>query len=139
MCDVGLFPVMKDSGHVCVDCDGSCLECRGPGPANCSMCPPQQDCCNCTETRGECVLTTNLAFRNEEEEESGGNPTIFIITCFLLVFGLVAVVFIIRHSRSKRAPPDITPRGTAPCTGSSGTGQLDEDELEYDDESYTFR
>ncbi|KAK1884381.1 Proprotein convertase subtilisin/kexin type 5 [Dissostichus eleginoides] len=174
MCDVGLFPVMKDSGHVCVDCDGSCLECRGPGPANCSMCPPQA----ILETRGECVLSTNLAFRNKEEEVSGGNLTIFIITCFLLVFGLVAVVFIIRHSRSKRAPPDITPRGYEKLGSGGGFGgggigfssssssarpfpllladasrtlswwtkfrygQLDEDnedELEYDDESYTFR
>ncbi|KAF3848600.1 hypothetical protein F7725_015097 [Dissostichus mawsoni] len=222
MCDVGLFPVMKDSGHVCVDCDGSCLECRGPGPANCSMCPPQaileaggavcwfvsmmmrrrrrrrkrqqrRSRTVVTAPRLECVLTTNLAFRNEEEEVSGGNLTIFIITCFLLVFGLVAVVFIIRHSRSKRAPPDITPRGYEKLDraegseeeeedsalrllaldtqlvdvarskedddddddedivymGQDGTvyrkfryGQLDEDnedELEYDDESYTFR
>ncbi|XP_068561703.1 proprotein convertase subtilisin/kexin type 5 [Cebidichthys violaceus] len=152
MCDIGLYPVMKNSGHVCEDCDGSCMECRGPGPANCTMCPTQaileaggrcllccrheeeddaeegeeatteqQDCCNCTETRGECVLSTNLAFRNEEEEEARGNPTIFIIACILLVLGLVAVVFIIRHSRSKRAPPDITPRGYEKL-GSGGGG-----------------
>uniref|UniRef100_A0A3Q3MJW6 Growth factor receptor domain-containing protein n=1 Tax=Mastacembelus armatus TaxID=205130 RepID=A0A3Q3MJW6_9TELE len=68
----------QDSGHTCEDCDSSCLECRGPGPANCTMCPvqaileaggrcllcchhekeedesttQQQDCCNCTKTRG---------------------------------------------------------------------------------------
>jgi len=60
---------------------------------------------------GECILSTNLAFRNEEEEEARGNMTIFIIACVLLVLVLVAVFFIIRHTRSKRAPPDITPRG----------------------------
>ncbi|KAL6096710.1 pcsk5 [Pungitius sinensis] len=236
LCDKGLYPVTKNSHHACEDCDGSCMECRGPGPANCTACsaqaileaggrcllccsheeeeeeeeeekeakPEQQDCCNCTETRGVCVLSTNLAFRNEEEEEEArGNPAIFIVACVLLVLGLVAVVFIVRHSRSKRAPPDITPRGyeklgsggrgfgSAPHSGrgasaggrlqeaqlvdvaerrsgskghdddeededddedivymgQDGTvyrkfryGQLgDEDELEYDDESYAFR
>ncbi|XP_034997609.2 proprotein convertase subtilisin/kexin type 5 [Hippoglossus stenolepis] len=139
LCDIGQFPVIKGSGHACEDCHVSCLECRGPGPTNCTVCPAQaileaggrcllccrheegeeeeeaatqqQDCCNCTETRGECVLSTNLAFTNEEEGEARGNLTIFIIACVLLVLALVAVVFLIRHSRSKRAPPDITPRG----------------------------
>ncbi|KAF3848647.1 hypothetical protein F7725_015144 [Dissostichus mawsoni] len=187
------FPVMKailEAGGRCLLC---CLHDDDEEEEEEEATTPQQDCCNCTETRGECVLTTNLAFRNEEEEVSGGNLTIFIITCFLLVFGLVAVVFIIRHSRSKRAPPDITPRGYEKLDraegseeeeedsalrllaldtqlvdvarskedddddddedivymGQDGTvyrkfryGQLDEDnedELEYDDESYTFR
>lgn len=151
---------------------------------------------------GECVLTTNLAFRNEEKGEVRGNLAVFIISCILLVLGLVAVVFLVRHSRSKRAPSDIPPRGyeklgsagysaasSASYSGhasSSGSrfqetrlvdiaesrlgskededddededivymgqdgtvyrkfryGQLgedNEDELEYDDESYTFR
>nr|XP_020481463.1 proprotein convertase subtilisin/kexin type 5-like [Labrus bergylta] len=82
----------------------------------------QQDCCNCTETRGECVLSTNLAFRNEEEEEARGNLALFIIACILLVLGLVAVVFLIRHSRSKRAPPDITPRGYEKLGSGGGYG-----------------
>lgn len=66
--------------HVCEDCHSSCLDCWGPGPSNCTMCPtqaildargrclrcclhgneeagregaaPQRECCNCTETRG---------------------------------------------------------------------------------------
>lgn len=58
-----------------------------------------------------CVVTTNLAFRNEEKEEVRGNLVVFIITSILLVLGLVAVAFLIRHSRSKRAPSDIRPRG----------------------------
>lgn len=60
---------------------------------------------------GECILTTNLAFRNEEEEEARGNLAVFITACILLVLGLVAVVFLVRHSRSKREPSDIPPRG----------------------------
>ncbi|XP_044031068.1 proprotein convertase subtilisin/kexin type 5 [Siniperca chuatsi] len=150
MCNIGQYPVIKGSGHTCEDCDSSCLECRGPGPANCTMCPSQaileaggrcllccrheeeeeeeeastqqQDCCNCTETRGECVLSTNLAFRNEEEEEAGGNLAVFIIACILLVLGLVAVVLLVRHSRSKSAPPDITPRGYEKLGSGGGYG-----------------
>ncbi|XP_067430805.1 proprotein convertase subtilisin/kexin type 5 [Thunnus thynnus] len=155
MCDVGRYPLIKGSGHTCEDCDSSCLECQGPGPANCTTCPAQaileaggrcllccrheeeeeeeeedeeeastqqQDCCNCTETRGECVLSTNLAFRNEEEEEARGNLAVFIIACILLVLGLVAVIFLIKHSRSKRAPPDITPRGYEKLGSGGGYG-----------------
>ncbi|XP_047425540.1 proprotein convertase subtilisin/kexin type 5 isoform X2 [Mugil cephalus] len=81
----------------------------------------QQDCCNCTETRGECILSTNLAFRNEEEEEARGNLTIFIIACVLLVLALVAVAFLIKHSRSKKTQSDLPPRGYEKL-GSGGGG-----------------
>lgn len=59
----------------------------------------------------ECILTTNLAFRNEEEEEVRGNLAVFITACVLLALALVAVVFLVRHSRSKSAPSDVAPRG----------------------------
>ncbi|XP_028273367.1 proprotein convertase subtilisin/kexin type 5 [Parambassis ranga] len=162
MCDAGQHPVMKGSGHTCEDCHSSCLECRGPGPSNCTACPAQaileaggrcllccshddndddddddkevedeeeeyvrvqqQECCNCTETRGECILSTNLPFRNKEEEEARGNLTIFIIACILLVLGLVAVVFLIRHSRSKQPQSDLPPRGYERLGSAGGFG-----------------
>ncbi|XP_054613481.1 proprotein convertase subtilisin/kexin type 5 isoform X1 [Dunckerocampus dactyliophorus] len=222
VCDTDRYPLIKGSSHTCEDCDSSCLQCRGPGPANCTLCPAQaileaggrcllccrheddegavtrkvQDCCNCTETRGECVLSTNLAFRNEEEEEARGNLVVFIIACVLLVAALVAAIFLIQHSRSKRAPSDAAPRGyeklgsggghTSSSSSASYGGRYkdtqlvdfrerysagkdddddddeedivymsqdgtvyrkfryghlgeDEDDLEYDDESYTYR
>lgn len=71
---------------------------------------------------GECVLSTNLAFRNEEEEEARGNLAVFIIACILLVLGLVAVVLLVRHSRSKSAPPDIRPRGYEKLGSGGGYG-----------------
>lgn len=71
---------------------------------------------------GECVLTTNLAFRNEEEDEVRGNLAVFIVACILLVLGLVAVVFLVRHTRSKSAPPDITPRGYEKLGSGGGYG-----------------
>ncbi|XP_061733261.1 proprotein convertase subtilisin/kexin type 5-like [Nerophis ophidion] len=138
VCRTGTYPLMKGSGHTCEDCDRSCLQCRGPGHADCTVCGTQaileaggrcllccqheedegaetratHDCCNCTETRGECVLSTNLAFRNEEEEEEqSGNLAVFIIACVLLVAALVAAIFLIRHSRSKRTPSDAPARG----------------------------
>lgn len=63
-----------------------------------------------------------MAFRNEEEEEARGNLTVFIIACVLLVLALVAVVFLIRHSRSKSAPPDIPPRGYEKLGSEGGYG-----------------
>lgn len=71
---------LQEQGYKCESCDKSCLECKGPGPHNCTTCPAQfiltaegrclpcctnekqedaaevqQECCNCTETRG--ILT----------------------------------------------------------------------------------
>ncbi|KAM9307095.1 proprotein convertase subtilisin/kexin type 5 [Pholidichthys leucotaenia] len=147
MCEKGQHPIIKGSGHSCEDCDGSCLECRGPGPSDCTACPDhaileaggrcllcchpeeeesskaqQQDCCNCTETRGECILTTNLAFRNKEDEEARGSLTVFIVSCILLVLALVAVVFLVRHSRSKGARSEIPPRGYEKLGSGGGYG-----------------
>uniref|UniRef100_A0A673ZZ54 Proprotein convertase subtilisin/kexin type 5-like n=1 Tax=Salmo trutta TaxID=8032 RepID=A0A673ZZ54_SALTR len=209
----------------CEDCDGSCLDCSGPGPYNCTICPAhailtaggrcllccQNDlimfmysttlshvCCLSLRSTGECVLSTNLAFRNDEEE-STGNMALFITTSILLLLGLGTIVFLIRRSRSKSPslPDPITaPRGyeklgggrhnttSAGHASSSGhfreaqlvdltdrygdkdeededededivymgqdgtvyrkfrygqPGNDNDDELEYDDESYTFR
>lgn len=86
-----LSPVTpQDSLHACEDCDISCLECKGPGPANCTECPiqaireaqgrcllccrheedeeeaatQQQDCCNCTETRGRLQVCVHIQVYN---------------------------------------------------------------------------
>uniref|UniRef100_A0A8C8D0K2 P/Homo B domain-containing protein n=1 Tax=Oncorhynchus tshawytscha TaxID=74940 RepID=A0A8C8D0K2_ONCTS len=205
-CNMGQYPVLQD----CEDCDGSCLDCRGPGPYNCTICPAHAIltaggrcllCCQndmLVEGDSECVLSTNLAFRNDEEE-SAGNMALFIITSILLLLGLGTIVFLIRRSRSKSPslPDPITaPRGyeklggghhnttSAGHASSSGhfreaqlvdlterygnkdeededededivymgqdgtvyrkfrygqPGNDNDDELEYDDESYTFR
>ncbi|XP_019909261.2 proprotein convertase subtilisin/kexin type 5 [Esox lucius] len=145
LCNMGQYPLVQpvslwSSGQDCEDCDSSCLDCWGPGPYNCTICPahailtaggrcllccqndppverdsraPQKECCNCTETRGECVLSTNLAFRNDELE-TPENMALFITTSILLLLGLGTIVFLVRHSRSKSPslPDPITaPRG----------------------------
>lgn len=63
-----------------------------------------------------------MAFTNEEAEESKGNLTIFIIASILLVLGLVGVVFLIRHSRSKSGPSDLPPRGYKKLGSGGGFG-----------------
>ncbi|XP_051906934.1 proprotein convertase subtilisin/kexin type 5-like [Hippocampus zosterae] len=148
LCQTAEYVRIQGSGHICEDCDASCLRCEGPGPANCSACPPhailevggrclpcchtaaaahRQDCCNCTETTGACVLSTNLAFRNEEEEveeeETRGNLVVFIMACILLVGGLAggAAIFLIQRFRSKRTPTEGTPHGYEKLGSSSGS------------------
>ncbi|XP_033845941.2 proprotein convertase subtilisin/kexin type 5 [Periophthalmus magnuspinnatus] len=147
MCYRGQYPVIEALELACEDCDASCLECWGQGPTSCTSCPPQamlepggrcllccshddedgadnkgqQDCCNCTESRGECVLSTNLPFKNDEGEEERGNLAVFITACILLVIVLVAIVFLIRHSRSKGAARDTPIRGYEKL-GSGGFG-----------------
>ncbi|XP_030623096.1 proprotein convertase subtilisin/kexin type 5 [Chanos chanos] len=134
LCIMGEYHVSQGDGYTCEPCDDSCMMCKGPGPHNCTECPAesilttggrclpccrndqseegdtttaQQECCNCTESRGECVLSTNFAFRNhEEEDEPSGNLALFITTCIMLLLGLSAVVFLIKRSCSKRPTPD---------------------------------
>lgn len=135
-----------------------------------------------------------MAFWEEEEQEEEvevrGSLAVFIIAAGLLLLGLVAVAFLVKHSRSKSTPSEIRPGGyqrlgsgghrghgsvlSGGHAGSSGSrfqeAQLvdvgiqedeededivymgrdgtvyrrfrcgeNEDELEYDDESYAFR
>ncbi|CAB1448387.1 unnamed protein product [Pleuronectes platessa] len=68
-CDIGQFPVTKGSGHACEDCHVSCLECRGPGPTNCTVCPAQA----ILEAGGRCLLCCRHEEGEEEEEEEGRN------------------------------------------------------------------
>ncbi|XP_058630422.1 proprotein convertase subtilisin/kexin type 5 [Onychostoma macrolepis] len=136
-CITGEYAEPEEQGYKCVSCDESCLECKGPGPHNCTICPAQfiltaeghclpcctnekqedtaavqQECCNCTETRGECVLSTNVAFRNHEEEEYTGNLPLFITASILLVLASIAVIILIKRSLAKRPIPEpAVPRG----------------------------
>uniref|UniRef100_A0AAV2IUA6 EGF-like domain-containing protein n=1 Tax=Knipowitschia caucasica TaxID=637954 RepID=A0AAV2IUA6_KNICA len=148
MCYRGQYPVLEGMELACEDCDASCAECWGQGSSSCTSCPPQamldprgrcllccnhdddvadvkkgpEDCCNCTESRGECVLSTNLPFINDKDGEERGNLAVFVTACVLLVAVLVAIVFLIRHSRSKSASRDIPPRGYEKLGSGGGFG-----------------
>ncbi|XP_064032778.1 proprotein convertase subtilisin/kexin type 5 isoform X1 [Pogoniulus pusillus] len=121
-CLVGEYKVQETPGHEdnepkCERCDSSCIECKGPGPLNCTVCPASMQlyleesrclpccsdsdlaatsqCCDCSETQDDCVLQTTLP------PERKSKPTFFIISCILLVLVIGAIVFIWRKSRAK--------------------------------------
>ncbi|XP_036436898.1 proprotein convertase subtilisin/kexin type 5 [Colossoma macropomum] len=147
LCVMGEYVVFEEQSYNCKPCDESCLECKGPGPHNCTICPiefilttegrclpccrskdhgeeetsvEQQECCNCTQTRGECVLSSNFALHNLEEEEYPGNLALFITTSILLVLGLVAVVVLIKRSSKQPTTDTAVARGYEKLGHSSG-------------------
>uniref|UniRef100_A0A3P8N849 P/Homo B domain-containing protein n=1 Tax=Astatotilapia calliptera TaxID=8154 RepID=A0A3P8N849_ASTCA len=136
ICDKVTPVLHQGSSHSCEDCDSSCLECRGPGPSNCTVCSAQaileaggrcllcchhedeeedtktqqQDCCNCTETRGRLNFYLTYLF------------VISVLSCVLLVLVLVTVIVLIRHSRLKNVRSDIPPRGYEKLGSGGGYG-----------------
>ncbi|KAF7688537.1 hypothetical protein HF521_013344 [Silurus meridionalis] len=149
LCALGEYYTSEvEEYYNCKPCDQSCLACQGPGQYNCTAChsqfilatggrclpccrnedagekvttAEQEECCNCTQTRGECVLSTNFAFRNHQELEHSGNLFIFITTSILLLLGLGAVVVLIARSFSKRPKPETpVPRGYEKLGNNSG-------------------
>ncbi|XP_063066379.1 proprotein convertase subtilisin/kexin type 5 isoform X2 [Engraulis encrasicolus] len=182
-CIMGEYPVVEPhASSGCERCHDSCLECRGPGPHNCTLCASgqsiltlegrclpcctqqhtaggadthtgaatQQECCNCTETKGECILSTNFAFRNEPESGGGdddddddllerGNLALFVTTCILLLLGLVGVAIMIRRSLAKsHSKPDHgpAPRGYEKLSNSSRYGGGGGGATSFSSESY---
>ncbi|KAJ8402031.1 hypothetical protein AAFF_G00372660 [Aldrovandia affinis] len=123
-CIMGQYPVFKNADLRCEQCDASCMACQGPGPNNCTVCPDLNilstgrrclpccgnetqtetlllECCNCTETRGHCVLSTNIAPHNMDD--STESAALFIITFVLLLLGLGAIFFLIRRGPRHQA------------------------------------
>ncbi|KAJ8347152.1 hypothetical protein SKAU_G00285530 [Synaphobranchus kaupii] len=126
-CIMGQYPVFESATLRCERCDSSCLTCEGPSSYNCTLCPALDilttegrclpccgnetqskillpECCNCTETRGQCVLSTNFALHNMDN--SNGSPALFIITFSLILLGLGTIIFLIWRGRSKDRPQD---------------------------------
>ncbi|KPP76934.1 hypothetical protein Z043_103678, partial [Scleropages formosus] len=212
LCVPGQYAASVSPSLHCEPCDESCVDCKGPGPYNCTVCPALErlapdgrcltccreaddsspmpwECCNCTDSSDECVLSVN--FEVQEVEESAGRPALFIVTSILLLLGIGVAVFLFLHARSKETPKS-KPGGYEKLSNSGGGGygkpmtsyessrseQLvdfsdraeegdedededivymgqdgtvyrkfkyglleddEEDELEYDDESYSFR
>ncbi|XP_072564200.1 proprotein convertase subtilisin/kexin type 5b isoform X2 [Paramormyrops kingsleyae] len=211
-CMLGEYAISMSPSLSCEPCDGSCIACKGPSIYNCTACPVFEilsddgrcltcckevqegsplpwECCNCTASKDECVMSVNFEFRDEEDYE--GKPALFATTSVLLIVGIGVGVYLFLKSRSKEAPKPkpggyekLNNSGTGPYSkpmtsyepsrseqlvefndraeeedddddedivymGQDGTvyrkfkyGALDddeEDELEYDDESYSFR
>ncbi|KAG9281847.1 proprotein convertase subtilisin/kexin type 5 [Astyanax mexicanus] len=145
LCGMGEYVVSEDQSYNCAVCDESCLECKGPGPHSCTICSTEsiltiegrclpccrnehdedsrveeQECCNCTQSRGKCVLSSNSALHDPEEEEYPGNLALFITASILLVLALVAIVMLIRRSSKRPRPDTAVARGYEKLGHSSG-------------------
>ncbi|KAG5841338.1 hypothetical protein ANANG_G00198480 [Anguilla anguilla] len=129
-CMIGQYATAVSPSLSCANCDGSCVDCKGPGPNNCTVCPALDllandgrclsccagearkdsapmplDCCNCTESREECILWVNFRFGGAEElEELAGRPILFVITSILLLLSLGGGTFVFLQKRSKNGP-----------------------------------
>ncbi|XP_063311099.1 proprotein convertase subtilisin/kexin type 5 isoform X1 [Pelobates fuscus] len=117
-CLAGEYKVKEDPDVKCDRCHDSCVECKGPGPLNCTVCPasfvlyvdesrcvhccttkPEDsgECCDCAETLDECILRTGLLAENK------GNKKIalFIATFILLMLIIGGIVFFWRRYKAK--------------------------------------
>ncbi|MGH0156290.1 UNVERIFIED_CONTAM: hypothetical protein FKN15_031152 [Acipenser sinensis] len=115
---------VPDPEVVCKPCDDSCIECKGSGPNNCTECPastlisleegrclyccdsplPQPvDCCNCTESREECIVRPRFILKQMEYTD---RPALFISSSILVILSLGGGVFFFLRSRSKAQPKE---------------------------------
>uniref|UniRef100_A0AAY4DIR2 P/Homo B domain-containing protein n=1 Tax=Denticeps clupeoides TaxID=299321 RepID=A0AAY4DIR2_9TELE len=171
-CIMGEYPVFEvKSGYRCEVCD-ACLECRGPGAQNCTACPDQailsegrclpccsadaledskaqqQECCNCTETRG----TTYPIYSIRKSSPGRGYKKLGMQAGSSgRSFHEEQLVDLSERpgARGEDDDDDEDEDEDIVYMGQDGTvyrkfryGQLNEendDELEYDDESYSFR
>ncbi|KAG9486783.1 hypothetical protein GDO78_006922 [Eleutherodactylus coqui] len=117
-CFVGEFKRTRDPDAECEKCDDRCVECKGPGPQNCTVCQagfslyvdegrcvhccgakPEDagECCDCMETLEECILIKGLL---EEKADHKKGALAGAISIFL-VLSMVAAMFLWRRARTK--------------------------------------
>ncbi|KAM4877564.1 proprotein convertase subtilisin/kexin type 5 isoform 1-T1 [Thomomys bottae] len=121
-CLLGKYRVGEGEHFDCENCHESCMECKGSGNRNCTMCPAgllllmddsrclrccnassptdSQDCCDCQETTEECILPAGKA----RPAAKGSKTALLAISSVLLVLLLGASVVIWKKHWS-RAPP----------------------------------
>ncbi|XP_069786662.1 proprotein convertase subtilisin/kexin type 5b isoform X1 [Narcine bancroftii] len=118
-CFAGEYLVSQDSETLCVKCDDTCLECKGPGPFNCTDCHPNllmnledgsclkccrdvlpdvENCCDCEMRFDECVLRKVAVV---QDSKITGKPALFAIASVLLILSIGIGVFLLLKSRSK--------------------------------------
>uniref|UniRef100_A0A8C6F9P2 Proprotein convertase subtilisin/kexin type 5 n=1 Tax=Monodon monoceros TaxID=40151 RepID=A0A8C6F9P2_MONMO len=123
-CLVGEYRVGEGEKFNCEKCHESCIECKGPGTKNCTVCPANlvlhmddsrclrccntsdptdtQECCDCHDTTDECIL------RASEVEPAGerSRTALFITSSVMLALLLGAAVIIWRKSRGRVRPTE---------------------------------
>ncbi|CAN9513173.1 unnamed protein product [Ophioblennius macclurei] len=109
--------------HNCKPCDQSCFKCRGPGMRNCTLCHPSQilseddrcltccgketngpddpmprECCNCTISEAECIMSVNFKITAAGQSSSA---RVFVTLCVLFILFVGGGVFAFLNARSK--------------------------------------
>ncbi|KAB0368883.1 hypothetical protein FD755_019917 [Muntiacus reevesi] len=118
-CLVGEFRVGEGEKFNCEKCHESCIECKGPGARNCTVCPASlvlhmddsrclrccnasdptsaRECCDCHSTEDECILQAS-----EIEPAGERSKTALLMTSsIMLVLLLGAAVIVWRKSRNR--------------------------------------
>lgn len=120
-CMVGEYRVGEGEKFNCEKCHESCIECKGPGTNNCTVCPTNlllhaddsrclpccnasdpthTQCCNCHDTTDECVLRANEVGPAAEHSKTA----LFITSSIMLALLLGAAVTVWRKSRGRVQP-----------------------------------
>ncbi|XP_060697526.1 proprotein convertase subtilisin/kexin type 5-like [Hemiscyllium ocellatum] len=121
-CFAGEYLLSEDPETQCEKCHDTCLECKGPGPNNCTDChlgllinladgkclnccksalPDFEDCCDCDMSFDECVLRKAVVV---PDETGGGKPALFAVVSVLLIMGIGIGIFLLLKTRSKSKP-----------------------------------
>lgn len=123
-CLVGEYRVGEGEKFKCEKCYESCIECKGPGPKNCTVCPANlllhmddsrclqccnvsnptdaQECCDCQDTTDECILRASEIGSAPEHSKTA----LFIISSIMLVLLLGAAVIVWRKSWGRSQPAE---------------------------------
>ncbi|XP_069891868.1 proprotein convertase subtilisin/kexin type 5 isoform X2 [Dipodomys merriami] len=121
-CLLGEYRVGEGENFSCEACHASCMECKGPGPRNCTGCPAglllhldhsrclgccsaarptdPQDCCDCQETTEECVLPAGKARPAAERSK-----TALLVTSSLMLLLLLGASVVIWKKPWSRVQP----------------------------------
>ncbi|XP_046958233.1 proprotein convertase subtilisin/kexin type 5 isoform X1 [Lynx rufus] len=121
-CLVGEYRVKEGEKFTCEKCHESCVECKGPGTKNCTVCPADlvllmddsrclhccntsdpsdaQECCDCRDTTDECILQASEIGPAGERTKTA----LFITSSIMLVLLLGAAVIVWKKSRGRAQP-----------------------------------
>ncbi|XP_015746065.1 proprotein convertase subtilisin/kexin type 5 isoform X2 [Python bivittatus] len=120
VCLLGEYQVSEVKPSKCEKCHDSCMQCKGPGPFNCTSCHlnmelyvdeyrcvpcckdaglmQTQECCNCTIMSDECILVV------PDMKTRGKTVALTAALLILLSFIIGATVFIWRRLRARPRP-----------------------------------
>ncbi|XP_075416639.1 proprotein convertase subtilisin/kexin type 5 isoform X2 [Tenrec ecaudatus] len=121
-CLTGNYRVGEGETFDCEKCHESCMECKGPGAKNCTVCPANlvlhlddnrclrccnisdatdaQECCDCQESMAECILRASESGPPAEHSKTA----LFITSSIMLLLLIGAALLVWRKSRRRAQP-----------------------------------